>query len=222
LNNTPVTLIVVSCGLSGIDDSHHVGIYDIALLSNIPNLVYMAPSDEAECIKMLEFARDASFPTAVRQALYPSYAIKRDYKNIPDIVAGKFEVIQKGRSVVLIGLGDCLYLARQTAGLLWKTRDITATIINPRFASHIDEELLFSLQAENNIFVTLENGIVDGGFGQKVAGFLGKYGARVLNFGVKKEFVDRIPITAQKERYRLTADKIVEDILPFLDGSARE
>jgi 1-deoxy-D-xylulose-5-phosphate synthase len=213
LNNTPVTLIVVSAGFYEGHDGHS-GLYDIPMLSNIPNLVYMAPSDEAECIKMLEFARDSGFPTAIRQSLYPSYAVKRQYKDVPDIVVGKSEVIQKGKDIVLLGLGDCLYLARQTADLLQKSEGITPTIINPRFASHIDEELLYELQKDHNMFVTMENGIIDGGFGQNVAGFLGKYNVKVFNFGAKKEFVDRVPLEVQKELCHLTPDKIVGEIYP--------
>ncbi|GHV93952.1 1-deoxy-D-xylulose-5-phosphate synthase [Spirochaetia bacterium] len=218
LNNTPATLIVMSAGVNCFHDAH-IGLFDIAMLSNIPNLVYMAPSDESECIKMLEFARDANFPTAIRQANFPSYAIRRKYEDISDIVVGKSEIIQQGEKIVLLGLGDYLYLAHQVADLFQELRGIKPTIVNPRFASHIDEELLLKLKGDNQIFVTFENGIIEGGFGQKIAGFLGKYGTKVLNFGAKKEFTDRIPLEEQKERYHLNPEQIIEDISKqLIDG----
>ena len=211
LNNTPATLLIQSAGMWCYHDSH-VGLYDIAMLSNIPNLVYLAPTNEEECVKMLEFARDATYPTAIRLARFPSQAIKRNYAEIPAIEKGKSEIVKRGERIALFGLGDFLYLAFQVADLLEKKMGWKVTIINPRFASHLDEELLCKLKMNHLIFVTLENGIIDGGFGQKVASFLGKDDVRVLNFGVKKEFTDRVPIEEQRRRYRLTPSQIVEDI----------
>jgi 1-deoxy-D-xylulose-5-phosphate synthase len=213
MQNTAVSMIVVASGISSLDYSH-VAMYDIALLSNIPNLVYLSPSCLEEYIKMLDWCSEQCFPTAIRLASGP---IEVTNRNTNEIKLGESEVLQEGSGVAILGLGKFLSLANEVSSLLRTEAHINATIINPRFITHLDENLLLKLVQNHALLVTLEDGIIDGGFGQKVQHFLSEHNIRVISFGGKREFIDHVPFNELMERYELTSVQIANKILRFMD-----
>ena len=122
---------------------------------------------------------------------------------------------QQGKKIAIIGLGTFYQLGEQVAKLYQEKTGINLTVINPIYASGIDTEMLENLKREHDIVVTLEDGILDGGFGEKIARFYGNSDMKVLNYGLKKEFLDRCDIGELLRKNRLKADLIVEDLLKF-------
>lgn len=210
LNKSPAVLVIENGGISAMDVTH-LGIFDIPLMSNIPDLVCLAPTTKEETLRMLDWAMEQKdFPVVIRT---PG-SLPQELKYAPKmpLALNKSEVVKKGSKVALLGLGNFLKLAEDTAELL-ADKGIDATIINPRFYSRLDTELLDNLAASHDVVVTMEDGIIDGGFGEKVAGYFGDKNIRVYNFGAKKEFTDRVPLEELYKRYDLTPEQIVAKIL---------
>ncbi len=127
----------------------------------------------------------------------------------------RYEVANKGSKVAVLGLGNFFKLGQETVKLLAK-EGISATLINPRFYNKLDEETLVSLKENHQLVVTLEDCVLDGGWGEKIARFYGNSNVKVLCYGAKKEFVDRVPVEELYKRYRLKPEMIVEDILKII------
>ncbi len=210
LNKSPAVIVVESCGITAMDVTH-LSIFDIAMTSNIPNLVGLAPSCKSEAMRMLDWAfAQKDFPVIIRTpAAAPQTLI---YEPKQDIELNKFEMLKKGSKVALLGLGNFLKLAEDIADLL-KEKGIEATIINPRFTTGLDEDMLLSLLEGHDTIVTMEDGILVGGFGEKVAAFYGDKPVKVYNFGARKEFTDRVSVAELLERYELTPAQIVQKIM---------
>lgn len=210
LNKSPAVIVLENCGITGMDVTH-LSIFDIAMISSIPNLVGLAPSCKSEAIRMLDWAfAQKDFPVVIRTPADISQNLIYEPKQ--DIELNKFEMLKKGSKVALLGLGNFLKLAEDTAELL-KEKGIEATIINPRFTTALDEDMLSSLVENHDIVVTLEDGVLAGGFGEKVAAFYGDKPIKVYNFGAYKEFTDRVPVAELLERYELTPAQIVQKIM---------
>ncbi|GHV16503.1 1-deoxy-D-xylulose-5-phosphate synthase [Fibrobacterales bacterium] len=213
LNNTPATLIILGGGISSADHTH-AGLYDIPMLSNIPNLVYLAPTSVKEYQKMLEWVAVQPFPTAIRF----SGGLTEGEGEVAPIELGKSQIVQNGSEVALVGLGNFLGKAKEVSVLL-QSRGILPTIINPRFITHLDTELLASLVETHSAVAVLEDGMLSGGFAEHIARFFadkpnsnGKI-LRVHCFGAKKEWTDGVPYSTLINRYHLNAEQIVEGIL---------
>ena len=211
LNNSPITMLVYWGGLSGAD-STHLGSFDMSLVGNIPNIVYLAPTSKEEYLKMLDWSvEQKDYPVAIRVPFgeFVSTGIEdtTDYS-----VINKFQTVEKGSEVAILGLGNFLKLGKEVKAELQEKLGINATLINPKFITGLDEDLLNSLKSNHKVVITLEDGILNGGFGEKVARFYGNSEMKVLNFGGKKEFTDRVPIEELYQRYHLTKELIVEDI----------
>lgn len=205
LDKHPAVMIIENTGISAMDATH-TAVQDIPMLANIPNLVYLAPTIKDELLRMLDWAfAQRDFPVAIRTpGAFPS---ELAYMPKDEIVLNKSEVTHQGSRVAIFGLGNFLELAERTAEELKKS-GIDATIINPRFISALDEELLENLRRDHDTVITLEDGILDGGFGEKIARYYGDKPVRVFNFGAKKEFTDRIPVDELYRRYHLTPEQI--------------
>ncbi len=211
LNSNPATILVFWGAITGADATH-LTTFDIPLISNIPNMVYLAPATKEEYLRMLEWSVDQKeHPVAIRvpfgEVISSGMEDKTDYS-----VLNKFKVEEQGSDVAIIGLGNFFHLGARVKNLLAEKLGISATLINPKFITGIDEELLESLKSSHKLVITLEDGVLDGGFGEKIARFYGTSGMKVLNFGAKKEFPDRVPLEELYERYHLTPELIVEDI----------
>lgn len=213
INNNSATIIVYAASVFGMNDVTHLGIYDIPMMSNIPNLVYLAPTTKEEYLAMLDWSVEQNeHPVAIRipccEYVSTGEKITKDFS-----VLNKYEVKEQGSEVAFIGLGTFCSLAVESAKLYEEKTGVKATVINPYYITGIDSELLTSLKSNHKVVVTLEDGILDGGFGEKIARFYGNSDVKVLNFGLKKEFLDRYdPIEILKEN-RLTKEQIVDDIL---------
>lgn len=215
LNNSPLTILVYWGGISNADATH-LGSFDISMMSNIPNLVYLSPTNKEEYLAMLEYSlNQTEHPIAIRvpMTLLEATGVKdtTDYSKL-----NKFKLVEKGEKVAILGLGNFFNLGKDVKKALKKKMNIDATLINPIFMTGVDEELLDELKKDHNVVITLEDGILDGGFGEKVARYYGNSDMKVLNFGGKKEFTDRTPLEELYNRYHLTTDLIVEDVAKLL------
>lgn len=207
LNNSPLTMLVYWGGISGADATH-LCTFDIPLISNIPNMVYLAPTNKEEYLAMLNWSlSQTEHPVAIRVPMVPLVSTgvedKTDYS-----ILNKFKVVEQGEKVAILALGNFFELGREVK----KELGINATLINPRIMTGIDKELLETLKVNHKVVVTLEDGELDGGFGEKITRFYGNSEMKVLNYGAKKEFTDRVPLSELYKRYRLTKEQIAEDI----------
>lgn len=209
INNNPAVILVSWAGISSADVTH-LGCFDIAMISNIPNIVYLAPTSKEEYLSMLDWAVDQNeHPVVIRipsVVTHSASAVEKDYGAL-----NRYQIAQKGSQVALIAAGSFFGLGQQVADRL-KEKGINATLINPRYLSGIDENVLDELQSNHSLVATLEDGIVNGGFGEKIASFYGTSAMKVLNFGAKKEFTDRTPLDEIYQRNHLTVEQIVADI----------
>ena len=211
LNSNPATLLIFWGSISGADATH-LTCFDIPLISNIPNMVYLAPVNKEEYLKMLDWSVNQNdYPVAIRvpvgNVISTGVEDNTDYS-----ILNKFKVEESGSEVAIIGLGNFFELGKAVKNELAAKMGINATLINPHFITGIDEELLNSLKDNHKVVITLEDGVLDGGFGEKIARFYGNSDMKVLNFGAKKEFTDRIPLDVIYRNNHLTPDLIVEDV----------
>lgn len=211
LNNNSVTILVFGGGISG-GDATHLGTFDIPLISNIPNMVYLAPTSKEEYLAMLDWSVEQNdHPVAIR--IPSGKLISTGIKDTSDYsILNKYKVEEEGNKVAIIALGSFLELGRNVKKALKEKMGIDATVINPRFITRIDKELLESLKDNHELVITLEDGMLDGGFGEKITRFYGASDMKVLNFGSNKEFTDRISLDELYERYHLKEDLILDDI----------
>ena len=175
-------------------------------------MVYLAPVNKEELLKMLDWSvNQKDYPVAIRVPV--GNVISTGTEDTTDYsILNKFKVVEAGADVAILGLGNFFELGKKVKSELSTKLGINATLINPCFISGVDEELLNSLKDNHKIVITLEDGVLDGGFGEKIARFYGNSDIKVLNFGAKKEFTDRVPVETLYQRYHLTPDLIVEDI----------
>ena len=213
-NNNPATILVTMSGADGMNDTTHLCIFDIPMLSNIPNLVYLCPTCVEEFKTMADWAIDQTeHPVAIRvpnAVHHRSDIFEKDYSRL-----NKFKVVHRGERVALIGLGD-FYQRAAAVALELRREGIDATLVNPRYASGVDKDLLLELAKTHDVFVTLENGVVEGGFGQKVAAALGDTGAKVLVRGLSKEFYDKVSFADLCEKNHLNPSQVAKDVMQLL------
>ncbi len=211
INNNPATIVIFGGSLTGLNDVTHLGFYDISLLCNIPNLVYLAPTCKAEYEAMLHWAiHQTEHPVVVRT---PNVPLSLTNDTQPETDYGQinhYQITRKGSEVAIMGLGTFYGLACQVAEA-YKAKGINATVINPRYASGLDAEMLETLKADHHTVITLEDGQLDGGWGEKVARFYANSSVKVRCYGGRKEFVDRFDYTEYLRSNHLTAEQIVED-----------
>lgn len=215
INNNPATILVNWGGISG-GDVTHLGLFDIPLISNIPNIVYLAPTTKEEHIAMMEWAIEQdNHPVAIRvpnmEVVSTGIEVEPNFDELD-----KYVKVEEGSEVAIIGLGAFFHLGKKVSNRLKET-GINATLINPRFITGVDEELLNELQDNHKVVITLEDGILNGGFGEKISRFYSDKNMRVLNFGADKEFTDSVALEVLYERYHLTEELIVADIEKVLE-----
>lgn len=215
INNNAATIVVYAGTVFGMNDVTHLGLYDISMMSNIPNLVGIAPTTKQEYLAMLDWSIEQNtYPVCIRipgGAMEEGEAVTKDYSKL-----NTYEMIQKGSRVAIVALGTFLGLGKEVAADLEKKTGTVATVINPVYYSGIDTEMLESLKADHDVVITIEDGILDGGFGEKITRFYGNSNMKVLNFGLKKEFLDRYDVQEVLTDNHLTKDQIVADITEVL------
>lgn len=215
VNSNAATILVFAASVYGMNDVTHLGIYDIPMMANIPNLVYLAPTTKEEYMAMLDWSvEQKEYPVAIRVPMTVVSSGKPCTKDFAKL--NTYEVTQKGSRVAVIGLGNFYALGQAAAREIAKQTGVQPTVINPMYITGVDEELLESLKAEHDVVITVEDGILDGGFGEKIARFYGSSNMKVLNYGLKKEFLDRYDAEDVVKRNRLTAEQIAEDVVALL------
>ena len=212
IDGNPATIVVYTGSVFGMTDVTHLGLQDIPMLSNIPGLVYLAPTTKEEYLSMLDWSvEQKEMPVAIKlpggDMISDGREVAKDWSQL-----NTYEVTEKGSKIALIGLGTFYSLALQTAEMLEK-KGIHATVINPYYITGLDEGLLEKLKADHDTVVTLEDGILNGGFGEKIARFYGSSDMKVYNYGLKKEFLDRYDVNEVLKENHLTAEQIVNDVL---------
>lgn len=212
INNNPATIIVYAASVYGMNDVTHLGIYDIPMISNIPNLVYLAPTTKEEYLAMLEWSIEQNeHPVAIRvpggEMISDGKKVSKDFSEL-----NRYEITEKGSKIAIIGLGSFYGLACKTAKEIESRTGVKATLINPYYITGTDDELLESLKADHDVVITLEDGMLDGGFGEKIARFYGNSDVKVLNYGLKKEFLDRYDVNEVLKENHLTPAQIADDL----------
>ena len=215
INNNAAVLSIFHSGVYAMKDVTHLGWFDIALIANIPGWVYLAPTCKEEYLAMLDWAvSQTEHPVAVR---VPGGAVVQnprtfatDYSDI-----NRFEMTVSSSRVAIIAAGTFYSLGERTLEML-AARGIEASLINPRFLSGLDTEMLDSLKDNHSLVVTLEDGIVSGGFGQKIAAYYGTDTMRVACYGLPKEFEDRYTADDLLDRCHLTPEHLADDIVSLL------
>lgn len=215
VNGNPAVINVVGSSVFGMNDFTHICFFDIPMLSHIPNLVYLAPTTIEEMIAMEDWAiRQDKYSVAIRvpegEVHHSDEAYPTDYSDI-----NRYHVAHRGSKVAIVALGSFFEKGRRVAALLAK-EGIDATLINPRFASGADEQLLASLTADHSVVVTIEDGAIDGGFGERIARLYGPTAMRTLCFGVKKALYDRYDAQQLLKDNHLTDEQIAADIMAAL------
>ena len=214
INNNPVTILLNYTSFAGLTDVTHLGIFGISAFSNIPNLVILAPSSKSEYINMLDWSLDQKeHPVMI---LIPGNEVTeresdKDYDNI-----GKFKVEKQGEKAAIIALGDFYQMGESLAAAVKEELGFTPTLINPRFASALDTDLLEEIGHNHSLVVTLEDGIVDGGFGHKIAAFYSASNVKVKNYGLEKKFYDRYNPAELLKELGMTNEAMVTDIKELL------
>lgn len=212
INNSPATILVNTASVYGMNDVTHLGLYDIPMISNIPNMVYLAPTSKEEYFAMLDWSiEQTEHPVAIRipcnGVISDGRAPDTDYSDI-----NKFKVEQKGEKIAILALGDFYQLGEKLAKEIKEKLNITPTLINPRYITGLDEELLNELKQNHNQVITLEDGILEGGFGEKIASFYGNTDMKVKNYGIKKAFYDKYDVKELLKANKLTPQQILAEI----------
>ena len=215
VNSNPAVINVLGASIFGMNDFTHICFFDIAMLSHIPNLVYLAPTTYEELVAMQTWAiRQDKLSVAIRvpegEVYHTSEPVDTDYSAL-----NTFRVGHRGSRVALIAAGN-FYQKGDRVRQLLAEQGIDATLINPRYLTGVDEALLDELKKDHVVVATLEDGTLDGGFGERIARHYGPSAMRVLNFGVKKQLYDRYDVDELLRENHLTDEQIAEDVLATL------
>lgn len=211
INNSPATLLVYWASVYGMNDVTHLGIYDIPMMSNIPNLVYLAPTTKEEYLAMLDWSIEQNdHPVAIRVPISVVSDGKKVTKDFSKL--NEYEVTQNGSKIAIVALGSFYSVGAKTAEIIENKTGVKPTLINPIYITGTDDKLLEQLKENHDIVITIEDGVLDGGFGEKIARFYGNSDVKVLNYGLKKEFLDRYNPEEIVKANRLTPEQIAEDV----------
>lgn len=214
VNENPAIFLVFGASAHALNDVTHLGLYDIPMMSNIPNLVCLAPTSVAEYQAMLTWAiRQTKHPVAIRVPVFApeeTLPVRTSYDELD-----RFALVHRGNRVAILGLGNFFGLAQETVAELAQ-KGIDATLINPLFISGIDETMLCDLEKDHALVITIEDGCLAGGFGEKIASFYETSSMRVKSYGFAKRFYDRYDVAELRRANRLTKEQIAEDVITIL------
>ena len=216
INGNAVTFAVFAGSVYGMNDVTHLGLQDIPMLNSIPGLVYLAPVTKEDYIAMLDWSLSQNeYPVAIKvpggRMISTGTPVTKDFSKLDS-----YEITKKGSRVAILGLGTFYENAVKAADILKASHGIDATVINPYYISGIDADTLNELKKDHTVVATLEDGYLEGGFGAKIAAFYGSSDMKVLNFGIKKEFIDRYDVAEVLKDNHLTPEQIAEDIAATL------
>lgn len=216
INGNAVTFAVFAGSVYGMNDVTHLGLQDIPMLNSIPGLIYLAPVTKEDYIAMLDWSLTQNeYPVAIKvpggRMISTGVPVTKDFSKLDT-----YEITKKGSRVAILGLGTFYETAVKAANILKTSLGIDATVINPYYISGIDADTLNELKKDHAVVATLEDGYLEGGFGAKIAAYYGSSDMKVLNFGIKKEFIDRYDASEVLKDNHLTPEQIAEDIAATL------
>ena len=216
INGNAVTFAVFAGSVYGMNDVTHLGLQDIPMLNSIPGLIYLAPVTKEDYIAMLDWSLTQNeYPVAIKvpggSMISTGTPVTKDFGKLDT-----YEITKKGSRVAILGLGTFYENAVKAADILKASHGIDATVINPYYISGIDADTLNELKKDHAVVATLEDGYLEGGFGAKIAAYYGSSDMKVLNFGIKKEFIDRYDVAEVLKDNHLTPEQIAEDIAATL------
>ncbi len=217
INRNPAVISVFLGGSAGMNDETHLGFFDIPLISNIPNIVYLAPTCKEEYFAMLEWGiKQTTHPVAVRVpgpvVIERGETFDTDYSEL-----NRYKITCQGERVAIIALGNFYPLGESVCRKLQEATGVQATLINPRYITGLDKQMLEDLKANHQLVITLEDGVLDGGFGEKIARYYGDSEMKVKNYGLKKEFADRFVLEELLKENHLTDTQITNEIREIID-----
>ena len=202
-NDLPVVMMVAGGGISGTSKTH-LGIFDQVMISNLPNWIYLAPTNLAEEKAMMTWAiKQRKHPVAIKM---PTKAVPENGDAQEDYSEITYQ-IKPGKDVAVLALGDMYARLGEKVA-----QELNATLVNPVSANILDKDALDKLAKENKVIVTIEDNTLDGGFGEKVASYLGDKDVKVLNYGQKRVYTDQMPLKDILKENRMTVEQIVENI----------
>ncbi|MFC2738874.1 MAG: 1-deoxy-D-xylulose-5-phosphate synthase [Prevotella sp.] len=212
VNGNAAVINVLGSSIYGMIDFTHICFFDIPMLSHIPNLVYLAPTTWEEFVAMENWGiEQTKYSVAIRVpamgVVHSNEIYDTDYSNL-----NRFRIAHKGSKVAVIAVGD-FYQKGEAVVKRLAGKGVVATLINPRYLTGIDKQMLSSLLDDHTLVATLEDGCLDGGFGERVARFYGPTNMRVMCFGVKKQLYDRYDVNELLRENHLTDEQITNDIL---------
>lgn len=220
LNDMPATILVFGASIFGTTSETHLSFFDISMLGGLPNMRYLAPTCMEEYLSMLSWSLDhREHPAAIRVpgiglVSRPDLAPAED----TDYSVARYNVVRQGRDVAVLALGDFFELGERVANRLAAEYGIEATLVNPRFATELDREFLDSLAVEHRVVVTLEDGILDGGWGERVACYLACTPLRARTFGIAKGFPDRYDPNELLAQNGMTVENMAAETVKLLNA----
>ena len=210
LNRLPVLFTVDRSGIVGSDGETHQGIFDLSYLSSIPNMHIMAPKNKWELSDMLKFAVDFGAPIAIRYPRGEAYDGLKEYRE--PVVYGKSEFIYKEKDICLLAVGSMVKTACQVRELL-KEEGYSCSLVNARFVKPMDKELIEAAAEDHKLFVTMEENVASGGYGERVRGFLEDRGKALLSITIPDEYVEHGNVDILRQELGIDADSIKKKIL---------
>lgn len=212
INNNPATIVLNYTSFDGLTDVTHLGIFTISIFSHIPNLILLAPTNKKEYLAMLDWSiEQTEHPVMI---LMPGNGVIDDERVVDSdySIINKFKVEQRGTKIAVLALGDFYQKGEELVKAIESQLGFIPTLINPRFISGLDEELLNELKHDHKLIITLEDGILSGGFGSSVASYYGDSDIKVKSYGLNKEFYDRYNSNELLKSLGITTEQIIEDI----------
>lgn len=212
INKNPALVLVFAASVYGMNDETHLGLFDIAMMGNIPNMVYLAPTCMEEYEAMLHWGlHQEQHPVAIRVPVGTlRYSGKKDESDYA--LLNTYQVTKRGNDVAILALGNFYSIGENVVEQLDKEHGIKATLINPKYITGLDTNLLDELKKDHKLVITLEDGILEGGFGEKIARYYGTDDMMVKTYGIKKSFPSRYDVNELLKEHGIQEESIVKDI----------
>lgn len=216
LNDNPATMLVLEPGVYGMNSNTHIALCDIQLFAHIPNLIYLAPASKEEYFQMFKFATSQKeHPVGIR---VPGNMVETGVKDTTDYSKyNKNKIEQKGHKVALFAVGILIPMAMEVSKKVKEEIGLDITVINPRFLTGLDEELLNDLKKDHELVITIEDGEVMGGYGQNIASFYGNSNMKVQNYGISKAFHTDFEANKLLEENGISVKNLVNIIYKYVE-----
>ena len=215
LNDSPATMLVLKPGVYGMNSNTHIALCDIQMFAHIPNLIYLAPTSKEEYNQMFKFATtQKEHPVGIR---VPAKFIETGVEDTTDYsIYNKNKVEQKGEKVAIFAVGQLITMAKEVAKKIKEEKGLDITVINPRFLSGLDEQLLDSLKENHKLIITIEDGELMGGYGQNIASYYGEDNIMVKNYGISKAFHTDFDADELLAKNGMSVDNLYNEIIKLV------